>query len=39
MVCQKDCVSCGCTDEDVRYRDDLKEWYCDNCYEGCKNNG
>ncbi len=30
----RDCVSCGCTDYDVEFRDELNEWYCDNCYEG-----
>lgn len=34
MAGQRDCVSCGCTDYDVKFREDISEWYCDSCYEG-----
>jgi len=29
----KDCFSCGCTDDDVKYRDKEQEWYCNTCLE------
>lgn len=30
MVCQKDCVSCGSTDN-VMYVDKIKEFLCEDC--------
>ena len=35
----KNCFSCGCTDYDVKFREEYDEWFCDNCCEGMKNNG
>jgi hypothetical protein len=31
MVCQKECVNCS-TEDDVHYRAELEEFYCDGCY-------
>ncbi len=29
--CFKSCFSCGCTDYDVKFRENLNEHYCDTC--------
>jgi len=32
MVCQRECVDCGSTDN-VHFRPRRQEFYCDECYE------
>jgi len=32
MVCQRDCFNCG-SEDDVRWKEELKEYYCDSCFE------